>query len=78
MELYYGFFLGIFFVVLLCLGFSYTAFIDMLDIEAGLALRLQSFFDSNAEGKKLKNVEGIDDVVIQKMKKIFNISEDYL
>jgi hypothetical protein len=58
--------------------FGYTAFIDMLDIEAGLALRLQSFFDSDADDKKLRDVEGIDDSVIDKLKKMFNISENYL
>jgi len=53
-------------------------FMDMLDIEATLAFRLQSFFDSGAKDKKLRDVEGVDEVIINKMKKMFDISEDYL
>lgn len=57
---------------------GYQMFMDLLDIERGLALRLQSFFHSDQADKKLSDVEGIDDVIIRKMKKSFHISEDFL
>jgi hypothetical protein len=58
--------------------YSYEAFINMLDIEAGLALRLYKFFNSDDVDKKLRDIEGIDESVIEKMKKVFVISEKYL
>jgi hypothetical protein len=57
--------------------YDYKAFMDTLDIEADLAFRLQSFFDGDDVDKKLRDIDGLNDVIIERMKKVFDISEKY-
>ena len=55
--------------------FGYDAFSTVLGIDIQLAFRLQSFFQKDSPDKKLSEIGGITDEIIEKMKKYFDISE---
>jgi hypothetical protein len=58
------------------IGSDYRTFVEVLRVDRQMASRLQSFFWNRSESKKLKEVEGMTDELIEEIKKHFILKED--